>query len=127
MVLLHGTSFEAIEKIVENGFNRDYNIRSVYGKGVYFATDFDLAAQYSKSDTNGYLGMLVCDVIVGECAVGSFNMRQSALCKPGTNTQYDTLVNRLEDPDIYVVRRDYHAIPKYIVLYRRNSVAKTVS
>mmetsp|Transcript_60742 Transcript_60742/g.96511 ORF Transcript_60742/g.96511 Transcript_60742/m.96511 type:complete len:394 (-) Transcript_60742:197-1378(-) len=120
--VFHGTSFETIGKIVENGFNRDYNIRSAYGKGVYFARNAQLAAKYSKPDADGYLAMLVCDVIVGECTVGSRDMPQSALYKPGTSTQFDTLVNRLEKPSVYVVRRDYHAIPKYILVFRRNSV-----
>ena len=30
--LYHGTSFKNVEKIILNGFNRDFNIRSKFGK-----------------------------------------------------------------------------------------------
>eukprot|EP01084_Bolivina_argentea_P272720 464412_1 len=42
--LYHGTSFPNVPKIITNGFNRDYNRRSVYGYGTYLAKSPALAS-----------------------------------------------------------------------------------
>jgi hypothetical protein len=44
--LFHGTGFEHIDTIIAQGFLRDYNDVSLYGKGTYFARD----ALYSVSE-----------------------------------------------------------------------------
>ena len=61
--------------------------------------------------------MLVCKVIVGEYTLGYKAMDKSLLYKPDKKTQYDSLVNDMENPTIYVINRDYHAIPVYIILF----------
>ena len=45
-MLFHGTSLDNITKIIYGGFNRDYNIKSLYGKGTYFSNEAKIAAEY---------------------------------------------------------------------------------
>jgi len=110
-LLFHGSSSKSIANIINAGFQRKYNHRSLYGRGTYFARDAKLAASYTKADANGYRAMLACRVIIGETTVGSKNMAYSE------QPQYDTLVNRRLNPSIYVSRKDGYAIPQYLILY----------
>merc|ERR1719229_399348 len=110
--LFHGTGFYNLPKIITNGFNRDYNRRSAYGYGTYFAKSPALASQYC-SRYNGntpVYAMLVCNTIIGETS------RYYRTQKDGI-TDYDTLVDNVDDPNIYVVNRDYHSIPKLIFVF----------
>ena len=61
--------------------------------------------------------MLLCKVIVGDYCVGSKNMIELPTKTDGV-TQYETMVNRLKDPTVFVVSKDYHALPKYVITFR---------
>ena len=69
-VLFHGTSQDIIIKIMQNGFNRDFNKTHVYGKGVYFAKNANYSHNYCKVNINNQYYMLVCRVIVGDYCIG---------------------------------------------------------
>eukprot|EP01083_Nonionella_stella_P294392 1000817_1 len=122
-LLFHGTSIKNMDKIILNGFNRDYNKRCVYGKGTYFTKFAKTAASYSIKDENlGLCGMLVCKVIIGNYGLGCLTMNDSSLYKSDGVQQYDSLVNDLYNPSIFVINRDYHAVPLYIILFKKRSV-----
>jgi len=117
--LFHGTSPQNVVKILRSGFNRDFNSRSAYGKGTYFSSMASESAKYCrqhKGADNGDYVMLFCRVIVGEYAVGTPHSRTQY--KNDGKTQYDSFVNRLDRPTIFVINRDYHAIPTHIVRFR---------
>ena len=116
--LFHGTSKDSIDKIISNGFNRDFNVKHRYGKGVYFAKYALKADQYCKMDNNGYYYMLICRVFVGDYTRGRHDMITPPLKNDG-KTQYDSLVDNINDPTIFVISKDYHAIPEYIIKYKR--------
>eukprot|EP01084_Bolivina_argentea_P212340 360975_1 len=119
-ILFHGTSFKNIINIVHNGFNRDYNTTSVFGKGTYFAKSSTLAADYSiKSGAirDNYYAILCCKVIIGEYTAGKIFMNDKQLWN-SNGKQYDSLVNNIYKPTIFVINRDYHAIPQYIILFK---------
>ena len=118
-ILFHGTSFDNIKKIMNAGFNRDYNIKSLYGKGTYFSNKSKIAAKYCngiKAFGNIY-AMLACKVYIGESTIGKANMNESELYMNDKVTQYDSLVNNLRNPAIFVINRDYHAVPCYIIVF----------
>ena len=105
--LFHGTDRGTLEKIMVNGFNRNFNGRNgtVYGIGVYFARDSSYSVAYSPPDEYGNQCMCVADVIVGEIAQGHPQMRapppratMAGLC--------DTAVNSVSDPSIFVCFHD---------------------
>ena len=116
--LFHGTSYDIIEKIVHNGFNRDFNKNAVYGKGVYFAKNAKCSHDYCTANKNGKYHMLICRVIVGDYCKGTSDMQTIPFKSDGI-TQYDSLVNNVSNPKIFVISRDYHCIPYYLVKYRK--------
>ena len=120
-MLFHGTSFENVKKIIDVGFNRDYNITSYYGKGSYFSNVAEIASRYCKAnEENGdVFVMLGCKVYIGESTIGRRNMDKKELYKDDKVTQYDSLVNDLDDPTIFVINRDYHAVPCFIIEFKR--------
>ena len=115
--LFHGTSKDTIDKIIDNGFNRDFNKTHKYGKGVYFAKHASKANGYCSNHTDGYRYMLVCRVFVGDYTIGTANMTTPPLKNNG-KSHYDSLVNRLNDPTIFVISKVYHAIPEYIIKFK---------
>ena len=60
--------------------------------------------------------MYLARVAVGEFCVGDRNMRVP-LAQPGTDELllYDTTVNRLGQPDMYVAYHDAQAYPEYLI------------
>eukprot|EP01083_Nonionella_stella_P024825 68406_1 len=121
-ILFHGTSMDNIKRIVCNGFNPDYNTRSAYGKGVYFATKSNIARRYCVMDTDsGCSAILICRVIVGNYTIGRRPMegeRDSMPYQYDAITQYDSLVDDVLCPTVFVINRDYRAIPQYIVVFK---------
>ena len=52
-------------------------------------------------------------------------MKDSELYDPeNPGTQYDSLVNDLNDAQIFVINRDYHAVPLYVILFKLKDGAK---
>ena len=112
-LLFHGTDWTTINKIKENGFNRDYNKRSVYGKGVYFAKYANYSHSYTSQNANGERCMLVCAVIVGNSGKGNRNISKEE------QEKYDSLVDNLSNPQIFVIAKDYHCIPVCTIVYKK--------
>merc|ERR1712130_433350 len=118
-MLFHGTSLENIGKIIHNGFNRDFNQRSRYGQGTYFTNDASIAFKYAKQQKadSKYYAMLACKVIVGQSTLGRRSMDQTSLFQPDGTTLFDSLVNDMDNPSIFVINRDYHAMPLYVLIF----------
>ena len=65
----HGTSDEGVKGITKNGFrmpneNLPYPKRSMFGQGIYFATDSSKSAR--EIYTKGSNKLLLCDVLLGK-------------------------------------------------------------
>mmetsp|Transcript_55643 Transcript_55643/g.92556 ORF Transcript_55643/g.92556 Transcript_55643/m.92556 type:complete len:662 (+) Transcript_55643:59-2044(+) len=128
-VLFHGTSAANVAKIVNSGFNRDFNRHHLYGRGTYFSSLASESAKYCENDDsnkddddnadNGKFVMLVCRVIVGEFVQGTRKMDGASMpYKPDKKTQFESLVNDVQRPTIFVINRDYHAIPTHIITFK---------
>jgi len=115
--LFHGTKASVIQTIISNGFNRDFNKVAYFGKGVYFASEASISKDYCDADDHGHSFMFVCRVIVGDYCLGNVNMLQPPT-KPDGKSQYDCLVNNIHAPTIFVITRDYHAVPEYLIVFR---------
>ena len=72
--LFHGSNFEVLDKILQQGFNRSFcgKNATMYGKGVYFARDakYSSARLYSVPDWQGRQYIMACRVVVGEFCRG---------------------------------------------------------
>ena len=117
-MLFHGTASKNVAKIVNGGFNRDFNRMHRYGKGTYFSSMASESARYCDL-LQPIKKILVCKVIVGEYCIGTPDMDGSSVpYKSDQKTRYESCVNRMENPTIFVINRDYHAIPTHIITYK---------
>uniref|UniRef100_A0A674B1K8 Protein mono-ADP-ribosyltransferase PARP12-like n=1 Tax=Salmo trutta TaxID=8032 RepID=A0A674B1K8_SALTR len=115
--LFHGTDPKHVDAICRDNF--DWRLcgtnGTVYGEGSYFARD----AKYSHSYTSdsGVRSMFACRVLVGDYTRGN-----SDLCRPppkgeGSPTLYDSCVDNVLNPSIYVVFEKHQVYPEFLIKY----------
>ncbi|XP_064174947.1 protein mono-ADP-ribosyltransferase PARP12-like [Anguilla rostrata] len=115
-LLFHGTKQSLIETICEQNF--DWRIcgthGTAYGKGSYFARDAKYSDRFSKSSGQTKT-MFAVQVLVGEYAQG----KSSYLRPPekASGQDFDSCVNSMKDPTIFVVFEKYQIYPEYIIEY----------
>ncbi|CAG0898299.1 unnamed protein product [Darwinula stevensoni] len=104
-VLFHGTPSQNIQSICEQNF--DWRLHgtangSVFGKGVYFATNPQISTGYSK----GGGAIFAAKVLVGSAAVG-----KSSMARPPTGYDSTTGLNG----SLFVMYYDQDYYPEYLV------------
>ncbi|XP_061566424.1 protein mono-ADP-ribosyltransferase PARP15-like [Cololabis saira] len=121
-LLYHGTSQDTYNSIKTKGFNRSFSGKNatVYGLGTYFAVNASSSAHrsYSMTANDGTQAMFVARVLTGVYTPGTSNMR----VPPPRNVQqpddrYDSLVDRMENPSLFVVFHDDQAYPDYLITF----------
>ncbi|CAB4013230.1 poly [ADP-ribose] polymerase 15 isoform X1 [Paramuricea clavata] len=121
--LFHGTSLQSIDKINANGLNRSYagTHATSYGKGVYFARDASYSCNltYSPPDWQGLRYMYYAKVLVGDYTRGNSSM----IARPSKDTAdpdvtYDSVVDNISHPNIYVLFQDYEYYTEYLITFR---------
>ena len=122
--LFHGTAKASMFKINRNSFNRSYcgKNATVYGEGVYFAVGaapWSIRDTYSPPDEQGNKYMYLARVAVGEFCKGDSSMRVPPP-QPGTGDllPYDTTVDDMGQPEMYVAYHDAQAYPEYLITIR---------
>ncbi|XP_070541078.1 protein mono-ADP-ribosyltransferase PARP14-like isoform X2 [Ptychodera flava] len=120
--LYHGTSADSVDKISKKGFNRSFAGKNatLYGAGTYFAVNSELSARsiYSPPDANGYKYIYQAKVLTGEYTVGSQNMLVPPSKNPNDPTDcYDSVVDNMQNPEIFVVFNDAVAYPEYLIVF----------
>ena len=93
----------------------------MYGRGVYFASNFAYSAhsQYSPPDSNGTKYVYQSLVLTGEFVQGA----QSMIVPPqktstGATTRYDSVVDNVTTPSVFVVFYDTQAFPEYLISFK---------
>ena len=76
--------------------------------------NFNQIDVYSSSNSNSF-SMILSSVLVGVYKVGDPVMKDPPLRNDGN--QYDSTVDSLINPSIFVIYRDYRAYPNYIINY----------
>eukprot|EP01084_Bolivina_argentea_P207525 354058_1 len=118
--LWHGTHITVMDKIIKQGFRKEFNTTHQYGEGTYFAVNADYSLSYCKSDNNTYK-MFQCLVLCGESAVGSKKITlRNWPNKSGSGQIVDSLVNSRKHPAIFVIHDDVRVYPMFIVHYTRS-------
>jgi len=105
--LFHGTKESSAIAICRGGFKSEYNVRSAYGIGTYFAKNANYSIQYSKQKTGNHddiVYMLLCSVVFGK----------------DKNVYTNISVDKIGDPNIYVSPHDSGGIPKYLIAFHKN-------
>ncbi|XP_068459100.1 protein mono-ADP-ribosyltransferase PARP12 [Clinocottus analis] len=116
--LFHGTEKSLIEAICEQNF--DWRMCGVhgtaYGKGSYFARDASYSDRYARAKGSLNKIMFVALVLVGEYTSGrSSYVRPPA--KGNGKTLYDSCVDSVSNPSIYVVFEKQQIYPEYVIDY----------
>uniref|UniRef100_A0A1A7X0K6 Poly [ADP-ribose] polymerase n=1 Tax=Iconisemion striatum TaxID=60296 RepID=A0A1A7X0K6_9TELE len=118
--LFHGTDSQYVDAICKDNF--DWRIcgthGTAYGKGSYFARD----AEYSDSYT-GHMNdktMFVSRVLVGRYTKGDPNYVRPPP-KNGETNYYNSCVNDVIDPSIFVVFEKHQIYPEYLLQYKTSS------
>jgi len=98
------------------------SVAAYYGKGVYFAVDADYSSQevYSPADDNGCKYIYSCLALTGEYTKGDPSMTVPPAKNPEHNEAilYDSLVDNMKDPRIFVAVKDNQVYPQYLIVFR---------
>ena len=97
------------------------NIATAYGKGVYFARDSSYSNGYTSPDGNGYCYVYLAWVLTGEYTKGESNMVVPPPKNPQINQHvpFDSTVDNIANPSIFVVYNDSQTYPDYIIKYKK--------
>ncbi|XP_060110924.1 uncharacterized protein LOC132583277 [Heteronotia binoei] len=115
-ILYHGTRPENWHSIQEIGFKSACRKVGLYGQGIYFAKEAVRSAYYAKPDSGGQRFMFQTRVLIGEYTRGGEKMVLPPM-KPGGKGRYDSLVDVLSKPAIFVTFFDDHAYPEYLITF----------
>jgi hypothetical protein len=118
--LFHGTSASALKSICEQNFDwrrTGENVGHIYGHGVYFASAASASNTYAEFDCDTQSKfMLVANVLVGLICEGASDMKYLPMWKD--TVQYDTSVNNVMSPSIFVKYHDNEYYPIYVIQYK---------
>ena len=92
---------------------------TVYGQGCYFARDASYSDRYAQPDPQGVKRMYVARVLTGQYTTGSNAMIVPPPKDPkDPAVLFDSAVDNMSNPGIYVVFYDANAYPEYLVTYQ---------
>ncbi|XP_057307307.1 uncharacterized protein LOC130645355 [Hydractinia symbiolongicarpus] len=115
LLLWHGSTKESLDSICQQGFNRSYAgmHATAFGEGTYFARDSSYSMGYSSRQTDGTRHMILAKVLVGSYLSGKRGMKDPK----DERRRYDSAVNNIYNPSIYVIFKDYQSYPAYVVTF----------
>ena len=92
-----------------------------FGQGVYFARDASYSddGTYAVRDATGQKRMYQCLVLTGETTQGVKDMKAPPTRDIGRNIKYDSAVDDVKNPKIFVVFGDQRAYPEYLITYKK--------
>ncbi|XP_053318441.1 protein mono-ADP-ribosyltransferase PARP12-like [Spea bombifrons] len=127
--LFHGTSSAHLTAICHHNF--DWRIcgvhGTVYGQGSYFARDASYSHNYSPADLSGKRTMFLASVLVGESVKGDPSLRRPP-SKHGSLTRfYDSCVDDVLLPSIFVVFEKHQIYPEYLIEYEEEKKSCCIS
>uniref|UniRef100_A0A8C5DKP9 Poly [ADP-ribose] polymerase n=1 Tax=Gouania willdenowi TaxID=441366 RepID=A0A8C5DKP9_GOUWI len=118
--LYHGTSAESCHCIERDRFDRSHagKFGTLFGKGVYFAVAADYSArQFSPPDSSGYKRLYVARVLTGYYTKGNSTMSAAPARGPDPADCFDSLVDNVQTPTMYVIFHDDQAYPEYQITF----------
>ncbi|XP_070612419.1 protein mono-ADP-ribosyltransferase PARP12-like isoform X2 [Erythrolamprus reginae] len=121
-LLFHGTSTSHLSDICEQNF--DWRIcgthGTLYGKGSYFAKDASYSHEYCTSKRKAKT-MLVARVLVGNYVQGESSYVRPPPKPNQSNSFYDSCVDDVQNPSIFVIFEKHQIYPAYVVEYQESS------
>ncbi|CAB1346047.1 unnamed protein product, partial [Coregonus sp. 'balchen'] len=115
--LFHGTDSKHVDSICRNNF--DWRLCGTngtsFGKGSYFARDAKRSHSYTSH--SGVRSMFVCQVLVGDYTVGNSSYVKPPPKETGGSIFYDSCVDNIQDPKVFVVFEKHQVYPEYLIQY----------
>ena len=90
----------------------------MYGAGSYFATKSSYSSRYAPANNQGWRYMIQTRVITGEWCQGTQQLHAAPYKTAAQTEQYDSVVDDVNNPTIYVVFNDASAYPEYIIKFQ---------
>ncbi|TFJ99862.1 Poly ADP-ribose polymerase 15 [Platysternon megacephalum] len=116
-LLYHGTRPENRRSIQEIGLRNTCRKVGIYGQGLYFAVEAAQSADYAKPDAHGHRFMFQVRVLTGQFTQGKEDMALPPE-KPDGGGRYDSVVNVVSRPSIFVTFFDDLPYPEYLITFR---------
>ncbi|XP_062288428.1 protein mono-ADP-ribosyltransferase PARP14-like [Scomber scombrus] len=120
--LFHGTCESTVPTINEHGFNRSYAGKNAayYGNGTYFAVNaiYSAADTYSPPNAQGEKCMYLCRVLTGDYTLGKQGVIDTPTKGADAVEKYDSLVNDMSTPSMFVIFHDSQAYPEYLITFK---------
>ena len=88
-----------------------------FGKGVYFARDALMSVGYASPMPDRKRYMYYTRVAVGQYAVGNSSMLVPPVKGVNSNDSYDSVVNNVANPTIFVLFYDNQYYPEYLITF----------
>jgi len=93
-------------------------VLALFGKGVYFTDDFSMSRMYSPPDKHRNAYVFQCRVLTGQYHAGKHGLIEPRVRDKKSLTLYNSVVDTLKSPTIFVVFQDNQAYPEYLITYR---------
>ena len=119
--LFHGTSPDTVEAICKQNF--DWRLHgknaTMYGQGSYFAVNASYSNSFARRDSHSRQFMFLAKVLVGSHTTGHSSYRRPPLKNPldPASDLYDSCVDNIANPAIFVVFDTDQFYPEYIIQY----------
>ena len=99
----------------------------MYGKGVYFARDASYSTYplYSPPDAQGWQTVFAVRCVVGEWSQGVRDDLTPGVRDDSHNLLYDTTVDDMKKPSIFVTYHDAQAYPEYRICFNQANPARS--
>ena len=90
---------------------------TVYGDSTYFAQDASYSNAYACTLASSQKQMLVTEVVLGLWTMGSQGIKMFIFLQGDQHQSYNSLVNIVSNPSIFVVGDSNAAYPAYLITY----------
>lgn len=123
--LFHGTgSTEVMKNILLQCFDHRVHSNTAFGKGCYFAGDASYSHGYTGQSQDGIHRMFVAQVLVGKMCIGNGSyVRPPPIDPQFPYDLYDTCVNNVGTPSIFVVFENSQCYPGFLIEYVPSSAS----
>ncbi|XP_060690798.1 protein mono-ADP-ribosyltransferase TIPARP isoform X1 [Hemiscyllium ocellatum] len=127
--LFHGTSQDVVDAICKHNFDPRVcgKHATMFGQGSYFARKASYSHNFSKKSQEGVHYMFLAKVLIGKYTLGKPSMRRPPPQSPTdpSSDLYDSCVDNLLEPQIFVIFNDDQSFPYFIIQYE--DVGNTVT
>jgi len=116
--LFHGLHPDNLLDVLNNGFDPIVGDRQIWGKGVYFARDAQMADGYATADDDNKKRLILTLVVTGIPTSGNWGFKRPP--KLHGFFPYSSMVDRISNPEVFVSSAKENMSPAYVITYDGN-------